>query len=99
MRRDEAIARLKAAEADMRAFGVRSLYIFGSVARDEARAASDVDVFVEPATDEFYELRNYMGAYGRLQAALPGVEVGYSTRNALSKYIKAEVEHEAVRVF
>jgi len=61
MRRDEAISRLRAAEPDIRAFGVRNLYIFGSVARDDADGASDIDVFVEPSTAAFYELGNHMG--------------------------------------
>ncbi len=83
----------------MRAFGVGSLYLFGSVARDEAGAASDLDVFVEPGNPDFYGLRNYVGAYGRIVAAFPGVRIGYSTREGLSKYIRPEAEREAIRVF
>ena len=99
MRRDEAIARLKAAEPDIRSFGVRTLYLFGSVARDEAGEGSDIDVFVEPAAASFYELGNYMGAYERLTATFPGIEVGYSTREGLSKHVRPDVEREAIRVF
>ncbi len=47
MRRDEVIARLKEVEPAIRARGARSLYLFGSHARDEARAESDVDVFID----------------------------------------------------
>ena len=45
--RDVAIARLAAAEPDIRALGVARLALFGSVARDEARPDSDVDVLVQ----------------------------------------------------
>ena len=45
--RDEAMHRLLAAEAEVRALGVRRLALFGSVLRDEARADSDVDILVE----------------------------------------------------
>lgn len=45
--RDEAVRRIVAAEADIRAFGVRRLALFGSVLRDEARPDSDVDLLVE----------------------------------------------------
>ena len=99
MRRDEAIARLKAIEPEIRAFGVRSLHLFGSVARDETSAASDIDIFVEPNSTEFYGLSNYMGAYDRLVATFPGVDIGYSTREGLSKYVRASIEREAIRVF
>ena len=83
----------------MRAFGVASLYLFGSVARDEAGEQSDLDVFVEPGSTAFYGLQNYMGAYGRLVAAFPGIGIGYSTREGLSKYVRPLAEREAIRVF
>ncbi len=99
MKRDVAIARLKAAEPQIRAHGVAALYLYGSLARDEARQGSDVDVFVDPANDRFYDLENFMGAYRDIQRALGGSEIGYVTRNGLSAYIRAAVEREAVRVF
>ena len=74
MRRDEVLSRLKAAEPEIRAFGVGTLYLFGSVARDEAGETSDVDLFVEPSTASFYDLGNFMGAYRRLRNALPRVK-------------------------
>jgi predicted nucleotidyltransferase len=46
MRRDEALAALRAHEAELRNAGVVALSVFGSVARDDAGAASDVDVLV-----------------------------------------------------
>ena len=52
MTRDEAIARLKRSEADLKKAGVAHVYLFGSTARDEARPDSDVDLFFdyEPGT-------------------------------------------------
>jgi uncharacterized protein len=47
MRRDDAIRLLKQAEPELRARGVTSLALFGSTARDEAGAESDVDVLVD----------------------------------------------------
>jgi uncharacterized protein len=46
MRRAEVLATLRAHEAELRDAGVVALSVFGSVARDEAGAASDVDVLV-----------------------------------------------------
>lgn len=100
MRRDDVIARLKETEPALRAFGVAALYLFGSHARDEAGPGSDVDVFVDPASDTALSFIPFMDAYETIQKAVgAGVEVGYSTRDGLSPYIRAEVEREAIRVF
>jgi uncharacterized protein len=47
VRRDEAVRLLQEHAGAIGAIGARSLYLFGSTARDEARAASDVDLFVD----------------------------------------------------
>jgi uncharacterized protein len=47
MQRDEALAILTDHRQDLENFGVKSIAIFGSVARNEARGDSDVDVLVE----------------------------------------------------
>jgi predicted nucleotidyltransferase len=100
MRRDEVIARLKQAEPALRGFGVGALYLFGSYARDEAKPDSDVDVFVEPASDGDFEFLSFMDAYDTIQKLFGGaIEIGYSTRAGLSPYILNDVEREAVRVF
>lgn len=100
MRRDEIIARLKDTEPKLREFGVAALYLFGSHARDEARADSDVDVFVDPASDASFGFLRYMDAYETIRKSVGDeIEVGYSTRDGLSPYIRANVENEAIRVF
>lgn len=90
MNRADVIAKLKSVEPALREHGVAALYLFGSYARDEARPESDIDVFVEPANEEFYGLNNYMGTYERLQAVFPGTEVGYSTRKRTLEIRPAE---------
>lgn len=47
MNRPDALRILKAHLAELRAMGVASLALFGSVARNEARSDSDVDLLVE----------------------------------------------------
>jgi uncharacterized protein len=47
MKRDEAINRLQQHEADLKRLGVERLYMFGSIARGEARDDSDVDLFFD----------------------------------------------------
>jgi uncharacterized protein len=99
MTRTEIVAKLKVAEPALRAHGVQALYIFGSYARDEAGGDSDLDVFVDPANEDFYGLDNFMGVYEKLQNAFPGTEIGYSTRAGLSKYVRPDIERQAIRVF
>src|ERR1700750_2641006 len=100
MRRDDVVARLKETEPVLRGFGVAALYLFGSHARDEASPDSDVDVFVDIAPGAAFGLRPYMGAFRVLENAFEHkAEIGYSTRDALSPYIRAEVERVAVRIF
>jgi uncharacterized protein len=64
MNRNEAIAILKQHEQPLNRFGVISLAIFGSVARDEARPESDIDIlveFIEPPTfDRYMDLKFYL---------------------------------------
>ena len=99
MRRSEIIAKLKETEPALRARGVGALYLFGSYARDEARPDSDVDVFVDPGTQDFYSLSHFVEASDVLRDAVPGRNIGYGTRNGLSKYIRPEVEQSAIRLF
>jgi predicted nucleotidyltransferase len=100
MRREEAIAKLRETEATLRATGVDALYLFGSVARDEGRAASDIDVFVDPQSDDNFGFLQFMTAYDAIRRVVgEGINVGYSTRSGLSPYVRAAAEREAIRVF
>lgn len=98
MQTTEVISRLKSVEPQLRAFGVAGLYLFGSHARNEAGPDSDVDVFIDKAAGTELDLDSFVGAYDVLKAALPA-NVDYGTRTGLSKFIRAEVEREAIRVF
>jgi len=99
MNRNDVVNKLKTVEPELRAHGVGALYLFGSFSRDEGQPDSDIDIFVEAADESFYDLSHYMGAYEELKYAFPGMKIGYSTREGLSKYIRPIVEQEAVRVF
>jgi uncharacterized protein len=100
MRSHDVIDRLKKAEPALRATGVDALYLFGSHARGDASAESDVDVFVDPQSDEAFGFLEFMKAYDAIVNAVGAdVEVGYSTREGLSRYIRDTVEREARRIF
>ncbi len=50
--------------SELQKFGVKSIAIFGSVARNEAGPESDLDIlvdFIGPATyDQYYDLRQFL---------------------------------------
>ena len=99
MDRSELIVTLRAVEPALRAHGVAGLYLFGSQARGDARQDSDVDVFVDKMPGRPFGLRELMGSYRVLREALPGRELGFGTRQGLSKHIASDVEREAIRIF
>src|SRR5450432_1575560 len=69
MRRDDVIAQLRQTKPALRALGVAGLYLFGSYARDEANSASDVDVFVDPASEDNFGFLPFMEVYEALRDA------------------------------
>lgn len=92
MGRDEIVSRLRENETRMRTFGVSGLFVFGSRARDNASADSDLDVFVDPSEDAFYNLDNFMGPYLLLQDLFPGLDIGYTTRSGLLAGVREQAE-------
>ena len=96
MKRDEVLAILRAEQPRLRSeFGVKSLALFGSVARDAATAASDVDLLVE-----FDRPTGYFGlvrAQLHLQEIL-GSRLTLARPTASGRRCAARVEREAIRV-
>jgi uncharacterized protein len=99
MNRADVIARLKTAEPALRARGVASLYLYGSYARDEARADSDIDVLIELDDNADPGLSGYMAPYLYLAASFPEAAIGYSTREGLVSLYRPYIERDAIRVF
>lgn len=97
MRREEVIGVLKRHEPEARALGVRSLFLFGSTARDQARADSDIDLFVDYDRDRF-GLIELARLKRRLSEAL-GRPADVGTRDGLHPLLRDAIERDAVRVF
>jgi hypothetical protein len=95
MSRDEILQVLAEHREELKGFGVKSLALFGSVVRGEARPDSDVDILVEfegPATfDRYMELKFFL-------EELLGRRVDLATRKALKPRLRPHVEREAVYV-
>ncbi len=96
MNRAQALQVLTHAKPELaRRFGVVRLALFGSMARDEARPGSDVDIVVSfdgPATS-----RRYFGVQFHLEDAL-GCSVDLVTEKALRPELRPFIEQEAVHV-
>jgi predicted nucleotidyltransferase len=96
MSRDEALRILRSNWDELqRRFGVESLLMFGSVARGDARGASDVDLLVE-----FDRPTGYFGLI-RLQMFLQellGCDVDLGTAGSLRPSMRQRVAREAIRV-
>jgi len=95
MDRDSVITILKSHQADLVQMGVKSLALFGSVARNEAHSGSDVDLLVEFSRPvglfEFIRVKLNLGE-------LLGCEVDLVTPDALRPRLRNTILHEAVHV-
>ena len=96
MRREKAIEILKADRRELRErFGVKSLRLFGSVARDEASEQSDVDVLVD--FEKTPSLFGFLRLQGYLQDLL-GTKVDLVTETGLKERARPYVEKDAINV-
>jgi len=96
MKRDEVLSKLIEHYQELtERYGIASLFLFGSVARDEARVDSDVDLLVEFKQPiglfEFIELQQ------SLESVL-GCKVDLGTKRSLKLQLMDQVFREAIRV-
>ena len=98
MNRRQAILKLKRQADAVKALGATSLYLFGSVARDDAKTHSDLDLFIDYDPDGKFSLLELVGIKLLLEEKL-GVQVDVTTRDSLHPMLRADIEQSAVRVF
>lgn len=98
MRKHDAIIALKEQADAVRALGATSLYLFGSTLRDDATAASDLDVFVDYDVACRFSLVELVGIKQLLERRL-GVPVDVTTRDSLDPLLRDRVEASAERIF
>ena len=98
MKRDEAIALLREHELEFRDAGVGALFLFGSVARDEARDQSDIDVFFDLEHPRGFTLFDLVALQQRMQEIL-GARVDLMTRRGIHPRRRPRIEAAALRVF
>jgi hypothetical protein len=96
MTRDQVITLTTAHRADLEALGVKSLDLFGSVARNEATPDSDIDFLVEfgiePTLFDLFRVQHYL-------EDLLGSDIDLGTRAALKAHLRVPITQDAIRVF
>lgn len=90
--------KLKTLEPSLRAQGIRGLYLFGSRARGDAAASSDIDLMFDIATDVRFSLFD-QARIARELGELLGVRVDLVPRRALHPIVKLRAEAEQITVF
>ena len=95
MKRQVVLSTLQEHLEDINQFGVKSLALFGSIARDEGTPDSDLDFLVE--FEGSATLNGYMGLKFFLED-LFNKEVDLVTRRSLKPQIRENVINEAINV-
>ena len=95
--RTEAMRRLREHEAELRGLGVQRLFMFGSVARGEEHASSDVDLF-------FDHEKGKLGLFGLMEikeraSVILGRHADIMTRDSIHRLLRTKIEQSAVLVF
>ena len=98
MEREHVIATLKAHEAELSARGVRHAALFGSVARGEGSAASDLDILIELLPDAPVGMWEYVGITQFLGDLFPE-RVDVANRARLKAHVRPAAERDAVYAF
>ena len=94
MEREEILATLKRQKRTLKKYGVASVSVFGSVARNRIRKNSDVDLLVE--FDKPIGLFEFARLKLHLEEVL-GRKVDLVTREALRKEFREGILKEAIR--
>ena len=98
MNAEDAIATLRRHEGALRARGVAHAAVFGSVARGEPRADSDLDILVEFEPGAEGTIYDYM-RFKEYVAGLFNGPVDVIDRAALKPHLRAPAARDAVYAF
>ena len=96
MKRAAVLKLVQSHKDQLQQLGVKSLNLFGSVARDQANSKSDVDILVELDEPigffEFFRIKHYL-------EDLLQCSVDLGTADALKENLRKPILEEAIRVF
>jgi uncharacterized protein len=96
--RERVIATLRAHQTELNRCGVRHAALFGSIARDEGKRTSDIDILIELDPEAPVGLFDYVGITQYLADLFP-VRVDVANRNSLKPLVRPTVERDAIYAF
>jgi predicted nucleotidyltransferase len=92
------IRRLRQHRGELKRLGIAQLYVYGSVARGDARPWSDVDLFADLADEERWNIVRWGHALDRLEE-ICGRRVDFAAGRSLPEDVRRRANAEAVAVF
>ena len=98
MTREDIITELRKRESRLKAMGATSLYVFGSRARGDNQANSDLDLFMDYDPKQVKSYLDFVGFELDLQDQF-GIEVHLAGRNDIQPMAKQNAEKDAIQVF
>jgi predicted nucleotidyltransferase len=98
MNRTQTVAKLQSYADAIKALGATSLFLFGSIARNENNSNSDLDLFVDYDPNGKFNALDLVDIKFLLEDRL-GLEVADTTRDSLHPMLRDDIEKSAVRVF
>lgn len=95
--KEDIIATLKTYKPELSKFGVQTIGLFGSYARNEQSERSDIDLLIdfEPGKESY---NNYMAVYDMIEGLFEKVKVEVVTKNGLSPYIGPKILKDVMYV-
>jgi len=96
--REEIIVTLRDHERELKERGVRHIALFGSVARNDAKPESDIDILIELEPDAPVGVFEYVGIAQYLADLFPN-RVDVANRSSLKALVRPDVERDAVHAF
>ena len=97
MNRNAIVAAIRSEEVALKRVGVKSLALVGSTARDTRSEASDVDVLIDVANEDF-SLMDRIGVIHLLGDALR-LPVDVSRRDTLNPLVRERMVKDAIKIF
>jgi uncharacterized protein len=93
--KEEVLTIIREHQDKLQEMGVKSLELFGSVARDEVNIDSDIDFLVEfnrPMGFQFFEIQDYL-------EEILGCPVDLGSKDSLKEHLKSQVLKELINAY